>query len=134
VTELLDLNTFSECSGGACKIERTFPFATLAHHNAWFRLGKVSILRCHRFAKDFDALRPRASKNWFRGIATEVYAWRILMLHIFCFVFLRVRAKLKVGSKSIQQDFQLLIQALEELVLEVKTTELYQPRHKYREI
>ena len=25
-------------------------------------------------------------------------------------------------------------QALEELVLEVKTTELYQPRYKYREI
>lgn len=55
-------------------------------------------------------------------------------IFLFCFVFLRVRAKLKVGSKSIQQDFQLLIQALEELVLEVKTTELYQPRHKYREI
>jgi hypothetical protein len=46
----------------------------------------VSILRCHRFAKDFDALRPRASKIWFRGTPTG-YAWRILMLHIFCFVF-----------------------------------------------
>jgi len=52
----------------------------------------------------------------------------------FLFCFLRVKASWEAGSKSIQQDFQVSIQALEKLALKVKTTELYQPRYKHREI
>jgi hypothetical protein len=100
VTELLDLNTFSECSGGACKIERTFPFATLAHHNAWFRLGKVSILRCHRFAKDFDALRPRASKNWFRGDSHGGLCMAHSHVAYFLFCFFASQSKAESGEQE----------------------------------
>jgi hypothetical protein len=53
---------------------------------------------------------------------------------IFSVLFFASQSKLKAGSKSIQQDFRLSIQALEELVLKVKTTELYQPRYKHGEI
>lgn len=100
MTELLDLNTFSECSGGACKIERTFPFATLAHHNAWFRLGKVSILRCHRFAKDFDALRPRASKNWFRGDSHGGLCMAHSHVAYFLFCFFASQSKAESGEQE----------------------------------
>jgi hypothetical protein len=50
------------------------------------------------------------------------------------FFFLQSQSKLGAGSKSIRQDFQLSIQALEKLVLKVETTELYEPRYRYRGI
>jgi hypothetical protein len=52
----------------------------------------------------------------------------------FLFCFCEVNASWERGARSIQQDFQLSIQALGKLDLKVKTTELYQPRYKHREI
>jgi hypothetical protein len=74
--------------------------------------------------KDFDALRPRASKIWFRGIASPG-GKGLCMAHSYVAYFsvlvFASQSKLNGGgrgeSESIQQKiFSLSIQALEELV------------------